>query len=466
MSAMRRRALVVVWAWPSQPAARPSREPAARVGDRGRGDATEPVELTCGDPPAFPAARPGRRGRRAGRDRRRRRGAPRAPRVGPVDSAAGWHRVAESADEVRFVSEPARRTCAGRRSSTATATSGSRTSGASASSLPTARASSRPNGSRRGRWRPGAKRLRLAVTERGCASGEPPGDRLQPAEVVEACGSVTVTFWVRDAGRRPDCPGNPPTMVTVELAEPLDDRVLLDGGIYPAREIGGEEPVAPTTNRRGAPGDDRPDQHDRRTDRAATGRSRCGEGGHRRDVPPGLRRGRAGRRSASPSSRTAASSRRRAKRPPRSTPRPPASISVTVHSVTFVDATHAAVNFELLYEDAMLLGPQDGEAVFVDGRWKVSRGPAAASSNRPGWRARDDRCRSGDRQHTSSDPRGRDRLAPWHRPWSRCAHRAAGRSSWCSKSDSSSGATATASSSPTPACPAGTSHWSRARTKR
>ena len=54
-------------------------------------------------------------------------------------------------------------------------------------------------------------------------------------------------------------------------------------------------------------------------------------------------------------------------------PEAAASISVTVHSVTFIDATHAAVNFELLYEDAMLLGPQDGDAVFVDGRWKVSR---------------------------------------------------------------------------------------------
>ena len=48
---------------------------------------------------------------------------------------------------------------------------------------------------------PGAKRLRLAVTERGCAGGEPPGDRLQPAEVVEASGSVTITFWVRDRDR-------------------------------------------------------------------------------------------------------------------------------------------------------------------------------------------------------------------------------------------------------------------------
>ena len=54
-------------------------------------------------------------------------------------------------------------------------------------------------------------------------------------------------------------------------------------------------------------------------------------------------------------------------------PEAAASISATVHGITFIDPTHAAVNFELLYEGAMLLGPQDGQAVYLDGHWKVSR---------------------------------------------------------------------------------------------
>ena len=210
VSAMRRRALVVVLVLASAACGEAESELRLGSGTGAGGDATGRGRAHLWRSPGVPRLTPGRRGRRAGRDRRRRGGPPLAPRVGRVDAAVGVAprgRVGRRG-AVRLRSRP-RRTCVGRRSSTATGRSGSPTSGASASSLPTATASSRPTGSRRARRCPVRSGCALAVTERGCAGGEPPGDRLQPAEVVEASGSVTITFWVRHADRRPDVSGQP-----------------------------------------------------------------------------------------------------------------------------------------------------------------------------------------------------------------------------------------------------------------
>lgn len=49
------------------------------------------------------------------------------------------------------------------------------------------------------------------------------------------------------------------------------------------------------------------------------------------------------------------------------------SISITVHSIDVVAPDRATVVFELFYQEAQLLGPQTGEAVLVEGQWKVSR---------------------------------------------------------------------------------------------
>lgn len=84
---------------------------------------------------------------------------------------------------------------------------------------------------------PGATEIEVVVTESGCASGQEPGDRLQPPEVVVEDDAVTVTFWVVPLGGAQECPGNPPTPVTVTLDEPLGERALLDGGAYPARLV-------------------------------------------------------------------------------------------------------------------------------------------------------------------------------------------------------------------------------------
>jgi hypothetical protein len=53
-------------------------------------------------------------------------------------------------------------------------------------------------------------------------------------------------------------------------------------------------------------------------------------------------------------------------------------ITARVHSITLTGPDSADVTFELLYDGAMLLGPQEGEAVRIDGTWKVSRATRCA----------------------------------------------------------------------------------------
>jgi len=74
------------------------------------------------------------------------------------------------------------------------------------------------------------------VTETDCASGRPPGDRLQPPEVFYGTEEVVVIFAVRPQAGNQDCQGNPSTAVTVELSEPLGERRLLDGGVFPLHD--------------------------------------------------------------------------------------------------------------------------------------------------------------------------------------------------------------------------------------
>jgi hypothetical protein len=220
-----------------------------------------------------------------------------------------------------------------------------------------------------------ATELVVDVSESSCASGEAPGDRLQPAEVVENEESVTLTFWIKPLGGAQDCPGNPPTVQTVHLDAPLDQRALLDGAFYPGREVRRDESSSgssttvvsattvapPTTVAEGEPPAD-PDAARAAIDAAFHTAFDAGIPDEQRfaAVEDGPELLAAGRRAAA------------------KFPEAAASISATVHRITFIDPTRAAVNFELLYEGAMLLGPQDGEAVFLDGHWKVSRATRCA----------------------------------------------------------------------------------------
>lgn len=101
-----------------------------------------------------------------------------------------------------------------------------------------------PSGARRATWEPAEEvhpettRLRVSVQERMCASGQPADDRLLSPEIELGEDAVVVTWFVEPVPGGASCPSNPITGATLELPEPLGDRELLDGGVYPPRAPG------------------------------------------------------------------------------------------------------------------------------------------------------------------------------------------------------------------------------------
>ena len=74
------------------------------------------------------------------------------------------------------------------------------------------------------------------VIERACTGGQAMGDRLLPPMIRYGAATVVVVFAARPLPGDHDCPGNPSTAVVVELREPLGDRDLLDGALWPPRD--------------------------------------------------------------------------------------------------------------------------------------------------------------------------------------------------------------------------------------
>lgn len=68
--------------------------------------------------------------------------------------------------------------------------------------------------------------LQLIVTEVGCASGISAEGRIE-ATVTYTPTEVEVAVIVNSVGGYANCPGNPPTPFTLELAEPLGDRTVV-----------------------------------------------------------------------------------------------------------------------------------------------------------------------------------------------------------------------------------------------
>lgn len=75
--------------------------------------------------------------------------------------------------------------------------------------------------------------LHVLATDPSCASGTPTGDRLQPPIVRATEQEVVIAFDAEPATGSQSCPGHPPTAYEVVLEEPLGDRQLLDGGVWP-----------------------------------------------------------------------------------------------------------------------------------------------------------------------------------------------------------------------------------------
>ena len=75
------------------------------------------------------------------------------------------------------------------------------------------------------------------VSENACTGGADPRPRLEEPQIRSTEDAVIVTMFIRPLGAGPDqvftCIGRPPVPVEVELEEPLGDRLLLDGGLYP-----------------------------------------------------------------------------------------------------------------------------------------------------------------------------------------------------------------------------------------
>lgn len=86
---------------------------------------------------------------------------------------------------------------------------------------------------------PADREVRLLVTERECASGNPATGRVQAPLVEPASDAVRVVIGVSPQPGNQNCPGNPATPYTLALPEPLGDRPLLDATSYPEREITG-----------------------------------------------------------------------------------------------------------------------------------------------------------------------------------------------------------------------------------
>ena len=79
-----------------------------------------------------------------------------------------------------------------------------------------------------------ATELSAIIVEQACASGQPPVGRVLAPAIVYGADAITITIAVRVIGG--DCPGNPEFSVTIQLAEPLGDRALLDGSVFPPRD--------------------------------------------------------------------------------------------------------------------------------------------------------------------------------------------------------------------------------------
>ncbi|MEM1333789.1 MAG: hypothetical protein AAGG08_10050, partial [Actinomycetota bacterium] len=70
--------------------------------------------------------------------------------------------------------------------------------------------------------------IALLATERGCASGQPMGERLLAPQVIETDAAIEIALAVIPLTEA-ECPSNPSTSFVIELDEPVGDREIRDG---------------------------------------------------------------------------------------------------------------------------------------------------------------------------------------------------------------------------------------------
>ena len=103
-----------------------------------------------------------------------------------------------------------------------------------------------PGGVSRAEWRldpafpapaAGDRQIHVLINELACASGQSPEGRILPPVVAPSQAAVTIAILVASRPGGQDCPGNPELAITVDLPQPLGGRPLLDGGVYPPRDV-------------------------------------------------------------------------------------------------------------------------------------------------------------------------------------------------------------------------------------
>lgn len=83
----------------------------------------------------------------------------------------------------------------------------------------------------------GDRAIHVLITEQACANGKPPVGRVLPPLVTPSQTAMTIAILVTNIPGGADCPGNPEFGLTVDLPEPLGGRTLLDGAVFPPRDV-------------------------------------------------------------------------------------------------------------------------------------------------------------------------------------------------------------------------------------
>jgi len=103
-----------------------------------------------------------------------------------------------------------------------------------------------PAGVNRAEWRldpafpppaVGDRQIHVLINEQACASGQSPEGRVLPPIVAQSQTAVTIAILVTSRPGGQDCPANPDFAMRVELPEPLGGRTLLDGAVFPPRDV-------------------------------------------------------------------------------------------------------------------------------------------------------------------------------------------------------------------------------------
>jgi hypothetical protein len=83
----------------------------------------------------------------------------------------------------------------------------------------------------------GDRQIHVLITEQACASGRSPEGRVLPPLIAPSATAMTIAILVTSRPGNADCPGNPDFAMTVDLPEPLGGRTLLDGDVFPPRDV-------------------------------------------------------------------------------------------------------------------------------------------------------------------------------------------------------------------------------------